>query len=169
MVWKILSQIDWTTAGAIIGGATGPAGVILAFAGYRRALAHRKSELRLVLHANRNAAEISSRNLMSLMPQVLGSRKAVMGARGLFYSGGMDSFQKSYGVDIERAGGLAKEIPSRSVNFSSLSQKELEYQIVLVDRVQRELDSLTNKYKNAFELDDEHRREIRTTARTYRP
>lgn len=109
----------------VIGAITGIAGAIMGFIAYRRSNEIKRSDRRLDLNKERNAAHLAVVGLVDLLAEALESRKNIMAARGAYRSGAMVKYQTAYGADSMRVRDLARQVPPADTDFSSMSLEQV--------------------------------------------
>lgn len=83
-----------------------------------------------------------------------------MAARGLNGSGVQMAWTAAIAADEGEVERLTAELRSEQADFSSLSDQQLEDEIVDVHRIHHQLVAFKTKYEQAFAEDDEQRRRI---------
>lgn len=148
---------NWTSYVAIvtgiIGALTGIAGSIMGYIAYRRSNEIKKSDRHLDVHKLRNAVDSAARRLHELLTEALNSRKLVLHARGLLGSEPERRFKGEHMKDLDRAKELSSQIPPEDTNYDSRSQKQLEQELVRLDRIKIEIDKIRVRYQDSIQQD----------------
>ena len=138
-----------------IGTISGVAGAVLGFKGYWRATAVKALDLRLELRKAVSDARSGVEALPRLMGEVNLSRRAVLNARGMFRSGEMTVWEKSYAADQEQVDSLNDELPGEAEDHAKMNDHaQLEPSLVHIHSLTRRIDELKTKYENELAKDE---------------
>ena len=152
---------QWTSYVAIvtgiIGALTGIAGSLMGYIAYRRSNEIKNSDRRLTLHRLRNDSHFAATKLLDLLPKALKLRQLELNRRGMFQSGAMIRYTEEHARDSKRVAELSEQVPPEDVNYDSMSLRQLEQQVVRLDRIKREIDELICMYRDSIRIDEQQR------------
>ncbi|MFP6558886.1 hypothetical protein WJ542_11285 [Paraburkholderia sp. B3] len=159
-----MANLGWTDyVGAVagmVGMATGISGAVMGYIGYRRSNQIKALDLRLALRKDLGEARESIGTLRQVMSQADGSRKANMAARGLGRSGAMVVWEQTLEADRAEVTKIAAAIPREGTDFSAMSEKQLESEIIAAHKIKTSLSTLVEKYRGELAADADSRRQI---------
>lgn len=136
-------------------------GMVTGCLGYLRSAQVKLLDLRLELRKGLASAhhELSlARGSIELGAE---SRRRVMAATGHGRSGNMIAWDRGVETDTTTLNRIAPTIRSEEAEFTGLSDKQLESEIVAAHRTIEALSTLRKKYQETYKEDEERRREIR--------
>ncbi|NLD37823.1 MAG: hypothetical protein GX654_13230 [Desulfatiglans sp.] len=145
----------------ILGAVTGIAGAILGCMSYKKSNQIKALDLRIELKRALANTVYDFKKLNDQMTQGNKSRIAVSSAIGAFRSGMMEKWKKEFENDQETSYELSKEIPDENTDYDTLNTKGLETELIKLHRIQRRIQTLTEKYDAAMEWDNEQRKHLR--------
>ena len=145
----------------IIGAFAGIAGSIMGYIAYRRSNEIKRSDRRLDLKKLRNDVHFAAKGLNDLLPKALLSRQQVVHARGLLGSSIIEVFKVDHTTDLNRSRELSVQIPPEDIDYDSMPLRQLEEELVRIDRIKTEIDELLAKYQDSIQQDSELLREQR--------
>lgn len=154
----------WTdyvgAAAGIVGMVTGISGAIMGYVAYRRSNQIKALDLRLALRKDLGEARESITTVRDLMVSAAGSRRATLAARQLGRSGAMDAWEQALEADRAEVTKIAAAIPHEGTDFSAMSEKQLESEIIAAHKLKTSLSTLVEKYRSEVAADDDARRQI---------
>lgn len=139
---------------------TGISGAVMGYIGYRRSNQIKALDMRLDLRKALSDSHESLTTLRALMESAVGSRRAVLAAKGLYRSGNMVAWEQALETDRAEVEKIAASIRNEDANFAALSVEQLESETVAAHRVKASLSALVEKYRGEIAADDDARRQI---------
>ena len=127
----------------------------MGYIAYRRSNEIKKSDRRLDLKKLRNDVHFAAKGLHELLPKALLFRKQALNARGLLHSSIMEDYEAEHTKDLIRAKELWSQIPPEDSDYDSMTLKQLEQELVQLDRIKIEIDELLAKYQDSMQQDSE--------------
>ncbi|MGY4728279.1 MULTISPECIES: hypothetical protein [Burkholderia] len=159
-----MANLSWTdfvgVVTGVVGMATGISGAVMGYLGYRRSNQIKALDLRLALQKDLGEARESITTLRQLMADAEGSRKATLAARGLGRSGALMVWEKALELDRAEVTKISAAIPRESSDFSAMSEKQLESEIIAAHKIKTCLSTLVEKYRGELATDADSRRQI---------
>lgn len=148
---------DWT---GYVGMVTGIFGAVMGYLGYRRANQIKKLDLRLELRKGLSEAHTALAEARRIMDYAAQSHRAALAARALGGSGVMVAWNNSHEEDTAAVDRIAASIRGESAGYDSLSEEQLESEIVANHKLSVRLNVLIAKYRDEIAADDDARRLI---------
>lgn len=159
-----MANPSWTdyisVAAGIVGMVTGISGAVMGYIGYRRSNQIKALDMRLALRKDLGEAREAIGTLRQMMSQADGSRKANMAARGVYQSGAMKVWEATLGADRAEVTKIAAAIPREGTDFSAMSEKQLESEIIAAHKIKTSLATFEAKYCGELAADADSRRQI---------
>jgi hypothetical protein len=149
----------------LIGAITGIAGAIMGYVSYRRSNRFKALDLRLELRKAVNDIHAEIPQLRELIDKANRSRRNVSAARGMRGSGRMGIWDDEIKADRGKIVKLSNRAPKPESNYHTMSEKELESELVTVHQLQGEIRSLRDKYSEAIRSDEEQSKQLREDER----
>lgn len=148
---------DWAS---YVGMATGIAGAVTGYLGYRRAAGMKTLDLRVEVRklADEIATELTE--LPTLIDRAHKSRTALRQGAGLGRTGGMTEWSVQVSADRDRASQLQREWQPLD-GYMTLSASELETRLVELHRLHLAVRTLSDKYRESLAHDEQEREFIR--------
>lgn len=137
----------------IIGALTGIAGSVMGYIAYRRSNEIKKSDRRVDVHKERNQVHRAGEGLAELLSKALNSRRQALALAGRLNSGLEMRYTDEHTKDSGRAKELSSQIPPEGTNYNSMSLKQLEKELVRLDRIKIEIYDLRAKYQDSIQQD----------------
>jgi hypothetical protein len=153
-----MAEPHWTSYVAM---ATGIAGAIMGFLGYRRSTLIKALDLRLELRKADNELIACLGKLQELLPYANRSRQAVAAATSGVDSGAMVLWKQGLEADSQRLADMKAQQPDTDATYAGLTPDELESKLVHIHRLQGIAMAMVTKYESALHADDDKRRQIR--------
>lgn len=150
---EIITPSDIAIGTGIVGAITGISGSVMGYIAIRRSNAIKKSDRRLEVSKLRNNAATACSELLKLMQKALTSRKWTFNNHGALNSSMCQLYEEEYAVDLAHAKQLSTRVPSEDTCYEHMNLLKLEREIVKLDRIKDEIDSLTRKYQESLEED----------------
>jgi len=159
-----MAGADWTNyvgaATGVVGMVTGICGAAMGYIGYRRSNQIKALDMRLVLRKDLGEAREAVTTVRELMSSAEGSRRATLAARGLSRSGNMVVWERTIEADRAEVAKIAAAILSEGTDFATLSEAQLETELVAAHKIKMSLFKLVEKYRGEIAADDDARRQI---------
>lgn len=149
------------TITGIIGAITGIAGVITGWLGCSKSKHIKSLDLRLELRKGLASAHHELATARSLLELGAHLRRRILAATGHGQSGNMVAWNQAVAADSAALDRIAPMLRSETADFTTLKDRQLESEIVAAHRLVAELSGTSAKYREAFQADEERRREIR--------
>ena len=142
----------------LIGAATGVLALAVSIIAYRRSNELKKSELRLSLQMAINGAQSEGTKLLDILEKAFPSRMSVLNLMGRLNSGVSHTFEAQHQEDSNRAVELTQQLSSEveKKDYDAMSLRELEKEILWIDKIARKIDHLIDRYKKSLEEDDKY-------------
>ena len=137
----------------IVGAITGISGSIMGYIAFRRSNIHKLSDRRVELCKLRNSTETACSELLELMSKALTSRLWTLNNHGALNSSTHQIYAEDHSVDLAKADDLSSKVPSEDTFYTPMKLLELEREIVKLDRIKVEIDSLNGKYQESISED----------------
>jgi hypothetical protein len=133
---------------------------VISFIAYRHAKSVKATDLRIELGKVINEVELEIADLPRLLAHVDKSHGRVLSMRGLHNSGAAEVWRREHEAGQQTLAELISTAAKR-VDFSGLSNDDLEKRIVAAHAWMSRARRLRDKYQSVLDEDDEHRREKR--------
>ena len=78
----------------------------------------------------------------------------------------MEKWKSEYEIDLSTASSFDSELPSENFKYNDLKPQNLEEKLIEIHRIHSNIETLLNKYKEAFEWDEDQRRQHREDLRS---
>ena len=138
-----MADLHWTSITGIvtgaIGSATGIAGAILGYLGYKKSKQIKALDLRIESKRAVTDTIVDFEKLREQMKKGNESRKAVAAAMGFFSSSAMNQWKEEFASDQKAVRVLTKELPYENSNYDDLDEKGLENKLIESHRIQRKI------------------------------
>ena len=146
----------------IIGAIAGISGSIMGYIAYRRSGELKKSDRRLDLQKTTNDTQLAGTHLLEILESALVSRRTLFSLAGGSRSGALELYETQNEADSERATELVQQIATlaEESDYDSMSLKQLEQGLALVERINGEIHNLIRRYKESMEEDERARNRL---------
>lgn len=148
--------LDYATAiGSVAGIATGVTGMVYGIAASNKTKELKSLDLRIQLKTVDATLRLDASELPDLLTRADRSRMASFAADGLSRSGASQVWSQQHATDTEEVRTLSALLPSRSKDYTALTQHELEAELVATHELQLRVDRLSEKYDKGLTDDAE--------------
>ncbi|WP_186091147.1 hypothetical protein [Burkholderia gladioli] len=155
-----MADASWTDYFGIVGMVTGVFGAIMGYVGYRRSNQIKALDMRVALRKDLAEAWGTIATLRKMMTDANASRQATLAARGLGHSGAWVAWEQNLETDRAELEEVVAATRGEDADFSALSERQLETELVTIHKVKATISTLLDKYRGEIAADDETRRQI---------
>ncbi len=150
---ELINSSNLALLTGFVGTLTGISGSIMGFIAYRRSNFHKLSDRRVEVYKLRNNTETACSALLELISKALASRRWTFNNHGALNSSMYQLYEKENSKDSSRAKELLSVVPTDDSIYDQMQLLELEREIVNLDKIKVEVDSLASKYQESIKED----------------